>query len=131
MKKYASMRERLIANSASFSDDICWLWLGKSSRSRGRDSRYGRLNVRVLGRHVTLLAHRVSYETFHGPIPDGHEVDHTCYETMCINPAHLEVVPPTVNKSRIRSKVRRGARYEFVTENAPTVGTGSDSVQFA
>lgn len=36
-----------------------------------------------------LLAHRVSFEEFNGPIPDGFLVRHTCDVRECVNPEHL------------------------------------------
>lgn len=40
----------------------------------------------------TLLTHRVAYEAFVGPIPDGLQIDHLCKQTACCNPEHLEAV---------------------------------------
>jgi hypothetical protein len=34
-------------------------------------------------------AHRKMYEMAHGPIPDGHDVHHTCHRRICGNPNHL------------------------------------------
>jgi hypothetical protein len=45
-------------------------------------------------------AHRVSYEAFVGPIPNGREIDHLCRVRACINPLHLEAVTPQVNVRR-------------------------------
>lgn len=45
-------------------------------------------------------AHRVSYEVFVGPIPDGLEMDHLCRNRACINPAHLEPVTHLENMRR-------------------------------
>lgn len=59
----------------------CWEWAG-DMHGRG----YGR--ARVLG--VTHLAHRLAYETWVGPIPEGHVVRHKCDNPPCINPEHLE-----------------------------------------
>lgn len=46
------------------------------------------------------LAHRLSFETFIGPIPDGLQLDHTCRNRLCINPAHLEPVTNRENTLR-------------------------------
>src|SRR5690606_26252710 len=45
-------------------------------------------------------AHRVSYEHFVGPIPDGLLLDHLCRVRCCINPAHLEPVTSGENTRR-------------------------------
>jgi hypothetical protein len=98
--KYATLEDRLLANSVADPKGDCWLWTGKCKKGGNENERYGHMNVRVDGRHVTRLAHRVAYEAFVGPIPDGFDVDHTCENCSCINPAHLEAVPPEVNQER-------------------------------
>jgi hypothetical protein len=98
--KYANLEERLMANSvAEWNPDLqsyCWIWLGPRLVARVQD--YGRLNLRVGGKHVTKLAHRVSYETFKGvEIPVGYEVDHACGNGLCIAPDHLKAMPHSDN----------------------------------
>ena len=39
-------------------------------------------------------------ELFCAPIPPGYEVDHTCSNTLCVNPAHLEVLTPVAHYAR-------------------------------
>ena len=100
--RYRNMEERLLANSVLDRSTGCWLWVG--TRHRG----YGYLTVRVEGRAhpIKRRAHRVAYETFVGPIPDGKELDHTCVESLCINPDHL--VPETGRKNiELRDARRR------------------------
>jgi HNH endonuclease len=39
-----------------------------------------------------LRVHRFAWELLNGPIPDGPTIDHLCRNTLCVKPAHLEVV---------------------------------------
>jgi len=100
--KYASMYERLVANSEKPDDQNengCWVWLG---RVAGKGRPYGRVNKRIDGKHTTEAAHREMENLFRGEPLDGFEetVDHLCGNTLCINPDHWEVVHNTVNARR-------------------------------
>lgn len=57
----------------------CWLWIACISDG------YGRIQVDGKG----FLAHRISYELFKGPIPEGIYVCHTCDVGSCVRPDHL------------------------------------------
>lgn len=108
--KYASMAERIVANSV-LSDDGkgCWWWTGK----RGSND-YPLINIRENGRHRTLLAHRLSFITFRGAIADGLEVDHDCVCHWCVNPWHLTPRTPQEN-CRLRN-LRRFNAYTLQAE---------------
>lgn len=73
----------------------CWLY-------NGRADRYG--TFRISKREPVLGAHRYSYQTRVGPIPDGFDLDHLCMVKGCVRPDHLEPVWPNVN-------IRRALRY--------------------
>lgn len=82
-------------------DAGCWV------RQGARD-RHGYPFIKVRGK--MRLGHRVSYEQHVGPIPDGYEVDHLCFERACVNPDHLEAVTPEVNIDRARKAGRLGIK---------------------
>jgi hypothetical protein len=70
----------------------CWPWRGATNQ-RG----YGNF---MLTDGATAKSHRVTYELLVGPIPEGLELDHTCRNTGCVNPAHLEPVTHAENIRR-------------------------------
>lgn len=45
-------------------------------------------------------AHRIAYEAFVSPIPEGSEIDHLCRNRACVRPDHLEAVAHLVNVRR-------------------------------
>jgi hypothetical protein len=69
----------------------CVLWTGHVD-SRG----YGSISVGNKDRGV----HRVVYELFAGPIPEGLHIDHLCRVKLCANAAHLE--PVTCRENLLR-----------------------------
>lgn len=83
-KHHITMQER-IERRVYFSIDGCWLWTGQ--KRNDKDGGYGLIKI---DRRLTR-AHRVSYETYKGPIPDGLFVCHTCDVPLCVNPDHLFV----------------------------------------
>lgn len=69
----------------------CMMWMAY------RDYRgYGRFAVN----EIPVLAHRVAYELYVGPIPDGLTLDHLCRNHSCVNVQHLEPVTHRVNCQR-------------------------------
>lgn len=89
----------------------CWLWTAYSLPSG-----YGTFNAWA---RRGLLAHRVSYEIFVGPIPDGFQVDHLCVNPRCVNPVHLEAVTGLENNRRSNSISARHARKSHCKNGHP------------
>jgi hypothetical protein len=83
---------RLLAKVAIPDGSSCWEWQGHVSRTTG----YGQAghNCRV------TTVHRLAYEVFVGPIPEGLHIDHLCRNRRCIKPAHLEAVTQAENNRR-------------------------------
>lgn len=95
------------AETHGLSEDACWTWAGITN-SNG----YGRFSLKDNHR----LAHRVAYELFVGPIPDGKNVCHSCDNRLCVNPHHLwlgsqsENLQDAVAKGRMVHPNTRGER---------------------
>lgn len=108
MPRYASLHERLVANTSEPENGQgCWLWTG--SRDRWG---YGRFTVRTPVGPRNRMAHIAMYESVVGPVPEGMQLDHLCHNECCINPDHLEPVTPKENCRR--------RDLAYATMNAPT-----------
>lgn len=69
----------------------CWLWTGSLVNNGYSQFRYD---------DKTILAHRLSYEKYIGPIPKGLVIDHLCRVRCCVNPSHMEAVTQRTNVKR-------------------------------
>jgi len=65
-----------------FEETGCWLWQASLSQGYGQVTLGGKKRV----------VHRLFYEHFKGPLPEGKELHHLCDNTNCVNPAHLLAV---------------------------------------
>jgi HNH endonuclease len=86
-----NIHDRLMSLVELVTESGCWIWMS-SCHPKG----YGMIWFNGMGR----TAHRVSYENFVGPIPNGMTIDHLCRVRCCINPAHLEAVSNRTNVLR-------------------------------
>lgn len=102
--KRLSLKERIELHSIPEPNSGCWLWTGAGGR-------YGQLLVDRRPRP----AHRLSWQVFRGPIPQGVLVLHHCDVPFCVNPDHLFLGDQTDNMRDCDRKGRRAfARGELV-----------------
>lgn len=80
----------------------CWLWTGAVDKDG-----YGKLTVK----YQDVRAHRVSYETYTGAIPEGLVACHKCDTPACINPDHLFLGTHADNIADRDAKGRHIPRY--------------------
>lgn len=79
----------------------CHVWMAAKNNYG-----YGviRLDAQPGERGRLVLAHRLAYEHFVGPIAVGLEPDHLCSQPDCVNPAHVEVVEHAENLRRAHER---------------------------
>lgn len=81
--------QALVDSMTVRTDDGCWLFWSRVNPS-------GYANVR--GGYW----HRIVYEAYFGPIPDGLHIDHMCHRRSCMNPAHLQLLTKSENSKKHR-----------------------------
>lgn len=79
----------------------CWLWVGAMM------GKYGCFSLK----NKAVLAHRVSFELYKGPILKNANVCHSCDNPLCVNPEHLWL-GTTQQNTRDRHSKQRDARGE-------------------
>lgn len=70
-------------------DYECWNWTAGQFIGQG----YGMYQLDK----KPWRAHRLMMTSIHGPIPSSTHVDHICRNRTCVNPAHLQLVTPSLN----------------------------------
>lgn len=63
--------------------DECWDWTGGMTTAG-----YGLVEFN----RQKWFVHRLVYHLLVGPIPEGRQIDHTCQNRHCVNPAHMRVL---------------------------------------
>jgi hypothetical protein len=132
-KRYATMFERLLANSVKppeQNENGCWLWTG---RKDGKYWPYGLINKRIDGKHVSVRVHREMEQQMRNaaaqlasddaqplwaPLPtvtalplcpEGETIDHLCAR-LCINPDHWSTVTRVENSALSQQRNPRKPR---------------------
>ena len=81
----------------------CWVWVA-AKMSNG----YG---VFGIDGNRTCLAHRFSFESAQGKIPEGIVLDHVCHNRSCVNPSHLRTCSLAENGKN--QNLREGSKSGF------------------
>lgn len=109
---------RRLAAQIEESPDGCWTWIGYIGPGD-----YGRIFLRG----AMWQVHRIVYELFVGPVPEGLVLHHECHNRRCCNPAHLRPVTQAENlaldgllcigkcERHLKTWCRNG--HEFTDEN--------------
>lgn len=93
--RYASLYERLVANTTCDGEQACWIWTGQVGTNKRPQ-----LNIRRDGKHRTCNAAREMLNLFY-VLDSEAEASHLCTVSwLCINPDHL--VPETKQQNMAR-----------------------------
>lgn len=102
--KHTPIKDRIEQQSERVTESGCWIWMRRLNYKG-----YGVIGY--LGK--TCPAHRIAYEAFVGPIPEGLMVLHRCDVRSCVNPAHLFLGTDTDNAQDRSRKGRNGVGYTW------------------
>ena len=85
-------------------DAGCWEWKGARHKT---GYPYGQVGAKCAdGTTRSMVAHRLAYTVWVGPIPEGLIVMHSCDNPPCLNPAHLSTGTQTDNMRDMAEKGR-------------------------
>ena len=80
--------------------DACWPWIGRRDKKG-----YGRYHF---GDRYSCLAHRLAFAIANGMVPAGAQVNHSCDNPPCCNPAHLHLGTHITNMQEMAARGRAG-----------------------
>lgn len=143
VRKRLTHEDRLARNRANTWKRIvkgepneCWLWTGSKINNRGK--RYPHIVYPTCHGYDPPSAekqrrtspYRIVYQEVFGPIPQGLTVDHICFNPLCCNPAHLQLLTRSQNSARKRPETWAKMRDGVIRANTKISGKGTrDSSQ--
>ena len=92
----ATIRAKVLRQCRKDHETGCWVWQGPTSGETGRGCHYPRMKLSG----QTVAVHRVMFTNEHGYVPGKKQIDRTCRNRRCVNPAHLEMVTHKENQRR-------------------------------
>lgn len=96
------LEDRFLEKTTVGTLEQCWLWMA-TKNNKG----YGLLQQQIDGANGKRLAHRIAYELFIGPIPEGMCALHRCDTPACVNPNHIFLGTMRDNIADMDAKGRR------------------------
>lgn len=86
MKPAAPIGVRLLRRRMISPWTGCWVFRGSDN---GNGYRRITIGTKAAGDKRSVYVHRLAYEVWVGPIPEGMDIDHRCRNRACFRPDHL------------------------------------------
>lgn len=108
--RHATPEESFLARTEPIvGDPGCIIWTGTLDTAG-----YGQINVD----RRNFKAHRYAWEREQGSIPDGMQIDHTCWNRACVNVGHLRLATAQQNTwNRAGANPNSTTGFRGVTRN--------------
>lgn len=98
---FRSFEDRFMSYVEMIPECGCWIWTGSTNGNKKHpEYDYGKIKSGPKNSPSHRYAHRVAYELFRGPIPEGMNLDHLCRTRLCVNPWHLQICTGPENTRR-------------------------------
>ncbi len=120
---HLELLKTVLMHRSRLAENGCWEWTSTTHNGYGQFESGG-ISMPAL-KSKKRGAHQVSYEAYHGAIPKGLVVRHTCDNPLCINPDHLILGTQADNVS---DREARGRRKDINGEQIGTAKLTSDDI---
>lgn len=126
-----TVMERFESKYEPVTETGCWLWTGTCNGV------YGLLSFSENKKRRWKMAHRIAYELYRGPIPQGLDALHRCDVPLCVNPNHLflgtdkDNIQDCIRKGRWNIPGRRPGQKKLTDEQIRQIRAGGSTTRFA